>query len=75
MNKILVKSGLSREAITAETFVIKLRELEHIDRMIASHEERRNRALRELAYHREFVARSLIAIAHKQHGPIAVADE
>jgi hypothetical protein len=75
VNAILVKSSLTREAITAETFVIKLRELENIDRMIANHEERRNKALRELAYHREFVHRSLIALAHKQHGPIAVPDE
>jgi hypothetical protein len=75
LNAILAKSSLTREAITAETFVIKLRELENIDRMIASHEERRNKALRELAYHREFVHRSLIALAHKQHGRIAVPDE
>jgi hypothetical protein len=75
VNAILVKSSLTREAITAETFVIKLRELENIDRMIANHEERRNKALRELTIHRELVQRSLIALAHRQHGPIPVPDE
>jgi hypothetical protein len=75
VNAILAKSSLTREAITAETFVIKLRELENIDRMIAAHEDRRNKALRELAFHREFVHRSLIALANRQRGPIPVPDE
>ena len=75
VNEILSRAGLNRETITAETYFIKLREMENIDRMIAAQELRRNNALRELTHHREFVARSLMAIAHKQRGPIDVPDE
>jgi hypothetical protein len=74
VNAILAKSGLTRESITAETFVLKIKELENIDRMIAAHEARRNQALKELSFHREFVARSLIKIAHHQRDPLPIPD-
>jgi hypothetical protein len=48
VNKILATAGLSMDSVLAQTFCIKLNEIERIERLIALAETRRNAALREI---------------------------
>jgi hypothetical protein len=50
---ILASTGLTWDAVIAQTLSIKLDDVERIDRMIAIAEARRNLALREIDRHRE----------------------
>jgi hypothetical protein len=59
VDKRLATMGLTIEAITAETFVVMIDNIERVDRMIMNAEARRNAALREVDRHRSSVAQSL----------------
>ncbi len=49
----LAKHGLDEEAITAQAFAIRARELEKLDKMLASAERRRWAMLQEMALYRD----------------------
>jgi hypothetical protein len=53
VNKILATAGLSMDSVLAQTFCIKLNEIERIERLIALAETRRNAALREIERRRQ----------------------
>jgi hypothetical protein len=55
----LASAGLTMDAVMAETFAARLREIDCMEHMIASREARRAGALRELARHREASAARL----------------
>jgi glutamyl/glutaminyl-tRNA synthetase len=59
VDKRLATMGLTIEAVTAETFVVMIDNIERVDRMIMNAEARRNAALREVDRHRSSVAQSL----------------
>ena len=61
----LASAGLTVDAVMAETFAARIREVDCIERMIASAEARRADALRELARHREASAAGLKAAIKK----------
>jgi len=48
IGKALDAAGLGLDVVMAQTFSLKLDELERIDRLIAIAEARRNRTLREI---------------------------
>src|SRR3954470_18854917 len=56
---LLAKTGLTMDAVMAQTLALKLDEIDEIDQMIASAEARRNAALRELRHHRKTFAERL----------------
>jgi hypothetical protein len=55
----LEQAGLTMEHVVAETWVERQEEMERLDRMIASAEERRNTMLREIERHRAVLASRL----------------
>ena len=59
VDQLLASTGLSMDAVMAETFAARIRELDCIEHMVASAERRRAEALRELARHREASAAAL----------------
>jgi hypothetical protein len=59
VDQLLASAGLGMDAVMAETFAARMRELDCMERMIASREARRAEALRELARHREASAARL----------------
>jgi hypothetical protein len=59
VDKLLASAGLTIDAVMAEAFAARIRELDCIERMVASAEGRRAEALRELARHREASAAGL----------------
>jgi hypothetical protein len=52
VDRYLAAAGLTMDSVRARTFILKLDEMERIDRMIASCEARRNAAFREIDRHR-----------------------
>jgi hypothetical protein len=56
---ILERVGLTMQHVMAETWAERPQEMERLDRMIASAEERRNAALHELEHHRAYLASRL----------------
>ena len=59
VDAVLAKAGLTIDAVTSNTLVKSLDEVERIDRMIDSAESHKNRALRELDRHRAALAERL----------------
>lgn len=59
VDKCLASYGLTMDAVMAETLLLKIDDVERIDRMIMGAEARRNSALREFERHRASFARSL----------------
>jgi hypothetical protein len=57
----LLEAGLGYEHAAAQTFILKLNQMERLDRMIANTEARRHLVLRELDRHRAAVAARLRA--------------
>lgn len=53
VNKILKSAGLTMDTVRAQTFCLKLNEIERIERLIALAESRRNAALREIERRRQ----------------------
>jgi len=59
VNKTLTSAGLSTDHILAQTFSVKLNELERIDHQMALAEARRNAALHEIERHRQTLGQRL----------------
>ena len=59
VESILEQAGLTMEHVVAETWAERQEEMERLDRMIASAEERRNTMLREIERHRAVLASRL----------------
>ena len=59
VHKTLASAGLSTDCVLAQTFAIKLDEIQRIEQIAALAEARRNAALREIDRHRETLGQSL----------------
>ena len=59
VNKILGSAGLTTDSILAQTFCLKLNEIERIEHMVALAEARRNATLREIDRHRQTLGQKL----------------
>jgi hypothetical protein len=59
VERVLASAALTMEAVTAQTFALKLDEVERIDRLLSSSEARRNNSLREIDRHRETLSTKL----------------
>jgi hypothetical protein len=59
IERILEQVGLTMQHVMAETWAERPEEMERLDRMIASAEERRNTALPEMEHHRAHLASRL----------------
>jgi hypothetical protein len=59
VNKILMSAGLTTDSILAQTFCLKVNDIERIEHMIALAEARRNDALREIDRHRQTLGQKL----------------
>ena len=58
VDTILASTGLTMDAVMAQTLSLKLDDIERIDRMIAIAEARRNVVLREIDRHRESLSQN-----------------
>jgi hypothetical protein len=65
VKNLLKTAGRTDDDITAETLAISLEPIERIEVLQGSVEERRNKALREVARHRETLARRLRQISEE----------
>jgi hypothetical protein len=59
VNKTLTSAGLTPDSILAQTFSLKLNDIERIEHMIALAEARRNATLHEIDRHRQTLGRKL----------------
>jgi hypothetical protein len=59
VTKTLTSAGLTTDSIVAQTFSLKLNDIERIEHMIALAEARRNATLREIDRHRQTLGRKL----------------
>ena len=59
VNKTLTSAGLTADSILAQTFSLKLNDIERIEHMIALAEARRNATLREIDRHRQTLGQKL----------------
>jgi hypothetical protein len=59
VNKTLTSAGLSTDSILAQTFSLKLNDIERIEHMTALEEARRNATLREIDRHRQTLGQKL----------------
>jgi hypothetical protein len=59
VNKILTSAGLTPDSILAQTFCLKVNDIERIEHMIALAEARRNATLREIDRHRQTLGQKL----------------
>jgi hypothetical protein len=59
VNKTLTSAGLSNECILAQTFSLKVNDIERIEHMMALAEARRNATLREIDRHRQTLGQKL----------------
>jgi hypothetical protein len=59
VNKTLTSAGLSTDSILAETFCLKVNDIERIEHMMALAEMRRNSTLREIDRHRQTLGQKL----------------
>jgi hypothetical protein len=59
VNKTLTSAGLSTDSILAQTFCLKVNDIERIQHMMALAEARRNATLREIDRHRQTLGQKL----------------
>ena len=59
VNKTLTSAGLTTDSILAQTFSLRLNDIERIEHMIALAEARRNATLREIDRHRQTLGQKL----------------
>ena len=59
VNKTLTSAGLTTDSILAQTFSLKVNDIERIEHMIALAEARRNATLREIDRHRQTLGQKL----------------
>jgi hypothetical protein len=65
VNKTLTSAGLSTDSILAQTFSVKLNDIERIEHLMALAETRRNAALHEIDRHRQTLAQKLRRVAQQ----------
>jgi hypothetical protein len=65
VNKILTSAGLTMDTVMAQTFSLKLNEIERIEHLIALDEARRNAALREIDRHRQTLGQKRRRVAQE----------
>jgi hypothetical protein len=65
VKKILRSAGLSTDGILAQTFSLKLNDIERIKHMVALAEARRNATLREIDRHRQTLGQDLRRVAQQ----------
>src|SRR5262249_53695546 len=68
VNKILTSAGLATDSILAQTFSLKVNDIERIEHMMALAEARRNATLREIDRHRQTLGRKLRRGAEQLEG-------
>ncbi len=59
VNKALTSAGLTTDSIRAQTFALKIHDIERIEHMMALAEARRNATLREIDRHRQTLGQKL----------------
>jgi hypothetical protein len=59
VNKTLISAGLNTDSILAQTFSLKLNDMERMEHMIALGEARRNATLHEIERHRQTLGQKL----------------
>lgn len=62
---LLEQAGLDEEAITAQTFIVHLDELEKLERIIAGMEARFNKCLSEISRRRDILARRMREVSQE----------
>jgi hypothetical protein len=65
VNKILGSAGLSIDHVLAQTFSVKLDDIERLEHLIALAETRRNATLREIERHQQALAQKLTRAAQE----------
>jgi hypothetical protein len=65
VNKTLTSAGLTTDSILAQTFSLKVNEIERIEHLTALAETRRNATLHEIDRHRQTLGRKLRRAAHQ----------
>jgi hypothetical protein len=65
VNKTLASAGLSTDSILAQTFCLKVNDIERIEHMMALAEMRRNSTLREIDRHRQTLGQRLRRVAQQ----------
>jgi hypothetical protein len=65
VNKTLASAGLSTDSILAQTFCLKVNDIERIEHMMALAEGRRNSTLREIDRHRQTLGQRLRRVAQQ----------
>jgi hypothetical protein len=68
VNKTLTSAGLTTDNILAQTFSLKVNDIERIEHMIALAEARRNDTLREIDRHRQTLGQKLRRAAQQLEG-------
>jgi hypothetical protein len=68
VNKTLTSAGLTTDNILAQTFSLKVNDIERIEHMIALAEARRNDTLREIDRHRQALGQKLRRAAQQLEG-------
>src|SRR5262249_27825003 len=68
VNKILTSAGLTTDSILAQTFSLKVNDIESIEHMTALAEARRNATLREIDRHRQTLGQKLRRAAQQLEG-------
>jgi hypothetical protein len=68
IDKALASARLSMEAVRAQTYSLKLDDVERLDRLIGLAEARRNAALREIEWHREMLGQRLRRVVQQVEG-------
>jgi hypothetical protein len=75
VNKTLTSAGLTADSILAQTFSLKLNDIERIEHMIALAEARRNATLREIDRHRQTLGQKLRRAAQQlEDGQVRVIE-
>ena len=75
VNKTLTSAGLTNDTILAQTFSLKVNDIERIQNMIALAEARRNATLREIDRHRQTLGQKLRRAAQQlEHGEFEVIE-
>jgi hypothetical protein len=75
VNKTLTSAGLSTDSILAQTFSLKLNDIERIEHMAALADARRNATLREIERHRQTLGQRLRQAAQQiEDGQVRVIE-
>jgi hypothetical protein len=74
VNKTLTSAGVTIDSIVAQTFSLKMNDIERIEHMMALAEARRNATLREIDRHRQTLGQKLRRAAELEDGQFRVIE-